>query len=108
MAHDEPREIAWPEVHANPWVCAAAGGPFAYTATRAGRTTLGLAEAHRDVKSSPVEFDEVAAELGRALDFVKVAPGEKNEILAAFAAHKNDVTEGYMTAAESTLAATHA
>src|SRR6478609_11493359 len=51
------------------WVCSVSGGPFQYTATRAGKTTLGLEEAHRDVRISPREFDEVAAELGRTLDF---------------------------------------
>ena len=54
------------------WVCAVAGGPFHYTPTRPGKTELGLEEAHRDLRISPDEFDEVAAELGRTLDFVKV------------------------------------
>ena len=78
------------------WVCAAAGGPFPYTPTRAGKTKLGLEEAHRDLSISPDEFDEVAAELGRTLDFAKVPTREKEEVLAAFAAHKNEVTTGYM------------
>jgi hemoglobin len=56
---------------------------------------LGLEEAHRDLKISPAEFDEVAAELGRALDFAKVPAGEKGEVLAAFAAHKDEVIAGY-------------
>ncbi len=43
------------------------------------------------------EFDEVAAELGRTLDVVKVPKREKEEVLAAFAAHKDEVTEGFMT-----------
>jgi hypothetical protein len=43
----------------------------------------------------PAEFDEVAAELGRTLDFFKVPEREKGEVLAAFAAHKGEVTEGY-------------
>ena len=76
------------------WVCAVAGGPFQYTATRPGATMLGLEEAHRDLRISPAEFDEVAAELGRTLDFVKVPEREKGEVLAAFAAHKGEVTEG--------------
>jgi hypothetical protein len=42
------------------------------------------------------EFDEVAAELGRTLDFCKVPAREKGEVLAAFAAHKKGVTAGYM------------
>ena len=46
-------------------------------------------------KISPAEFDEVAAELGRTLDFFKVPEREKEEVLVAFAAHKGEVTEGY-------------
>ena len=81
------------------WVCAAAGGPFPYTPTRAGKTNLGLEEAHRDLRISPDEFDEVAAELWRSLDFAKVPRREKEEVLAAFAAHKSEVTAGYVAAA---------
>ncbi len=77
------------------WVCNVAGGPFQFTATRPGSTVLGLEEAHRELKISPDEFDEVAAELGRTLDSVKVPQREKEEVLAAFAAHKAEVTEGY-------------
>jgi hemoglobin len=81
------------------WVCNVAGGPFQFTATRPGSTPLGLEEAHRDLHISPEEFDEVAAELGRTLDFVKVPQPEKEEVLAAFAAHKGEVTEGYLAVA---------
>jgi hemoglobin len=77
------------------WVCNVAGGPFEYTATVPGSTTLGLEEAHRRLHISPDEFDEVAAELGRTLDAVGVPEQEKGEVLAAFAAHKDEVTEGY-------------
>jgi hemoglobin len=77
------------------WVCNVAGGPFQFSATRPGSTVLGLEEAHRELKISPDEFDEVAAELGRTLDSVKVPQQEKEEVLAAFAAHKDEVTEGY-------------
>jgi hemoglobin len=81
------------------WVCNVAGGPFQYTATEPGSTLLGLEEAHRRFHISPDEFDEVAAELGRTLDVVGVPEQEKSEVLAAFAAHKGEVTEGYLTAA---------
>ena len=54
------------------WVCEVAGGPQKYAATKPGSTSLGLEEAHRELKISPAEFDEVAAELGRALDLFKV------------------------------------
>jgi hemoglobin len=80
------------------WVCNVSGGPFQFSATRPGSTVLGLEEAHRELKISPAEFDEVAAELGRTLDFVKVPQQEKEEVLAAFGAHKGEVTEGYQAA----------
>jgi hemoglobin len=83
------------------WVCNVAGGPFQFTATRPGSTILGLEEAHRELKISPEEFDEVAAELGRTLDFVNVPQQEKEEVLAAFAAHKGEVTEGYLARAQA-------
>jgi len=78
------------------WVCNVSGGPFQYAATKPGATPLGLEEAHRSLRISPAEFDEVAAELGRTLDFAKVPKREKDEVLAAFAAHKNEVTAGYV------------
>ena len=80
------------------WVCNVSGGPFQFTATRPGATPLGLEEAHRNLQISPAEFDEVAVELGRSLDFAKVPKREKAEVLAAFAAHKDEVTAGYVAA----------
>ena len=77
------------------WVCNVAGGPQQYAATKEGSTPLGLEEAHRELKISPDEFDEVAAELARTLDAFSVPEQEKGEVLAAFAAHKDEVTEGY-------------
>lgn len=72
------------------------GWPFEYAATRPGSTPLGLEEAHRELRISPEEFDEVAAELGRTLDAVKVPQREKDEVLSAFAAHKAEVTAGFV------------
>jgi hemoglobin len=77
------------------WVCNVSGGPFQYTATKPGTTPLGLEEAHRNLRISPAEFDEVAAELGRTLTFFKIPKAEMSEVLAAFAAHKVEVTSGY-------------
>ena len=81
------------------WVCNVAGGPFEYTATKPGDTTLGLEEAHRELRISPDEFDAVAVELARTLDFFNVPEREKGEVLAAFAAHKGEVNEGYTAVA---------
>lgn len=76
------------------WVCNVAGGPFTYVGTEPDATPIGLENAHREFHITPAQFDEVAAELGRTLDAVGVAEPEKGEVLAAFAAHKGEVTEG--------------
>ena len=77
------------------WVCAAAGGPFNYVGTKPGSTPMGLEKAHFDLHISPEEFDAVAAVLASTLDHYSVPEKEKSEVLAAFAAHKNEVTTGY-------------
>ena len=81
------------------WVCQVAGGPFGFSATRPGSTALGLEEAHRDLRITGPEFDEVAAVLARTLDSFGVPEREKGEGLGSFAAHKGDVTERSLTAA---------
>jgi hemoglobin len=81
------------------WVCNVSGGPFEYSATKPGSTNLGLEAAHRQFRISPDEFDEVAAELARTLDAFEIPAREKDEVLAAFAAHKDEVTEGSMATA---------
>jgi hemoglobin len=81
------------------WVCNVAGGPFTFAATKQGSTPLGLEEAHRDLRITSVEFDEVAAQLGRTLDHFNVPAREMHEVLSAFAAHKGEVIEGSMTSA---------
>ncbi len=83
------------------WVCDVSGGLFHFSATKPGTTELGLEEAHRELKISSAEFDEVAAELGRSLDHFKVPAQEKGEVLAAFAAHKGEVTQGALAGASA-------
>lgn len=80
------------------WVCAVAGGPFQYTGTKPGKSQLSLEKAHWDLRISPEEFDAVAAELAKALDYYSVPEREKGEVLAAFAAHKEEVNAGYFAA----------
>jgi len=77
------------------WVCDIAGGPQVYAGTKPDSTHLGLEEAHEALEISPDIFDEVAAELSRSLDHFNVPEPEKSEVLAAFAAHKKEVVEGY-------------
>lgn len=76
------------------WVAKATGGPFEYTPVRPGSTNLGLEAAHQNLRISPDEFDAVAAVLSRSLDHFRVPAREKDEVLAAFAAHKDEVTRG--------------
>jgi hemoglobin len=83
------------------WVCAVAGGPFEYSPTRPGHDLLGLENAHRELKISPAEFDEVAAELERSLRTLGVPDQETGEVLAAFAQHKTEVTEGSLAGASA-------
>jgi hemoglobin len=80
------------------WVATASGGPFNFTPTRPGSTPLGLESAHRALRIAPREFDAVAAVLSRSLDHFHVPRTEKAEVLAAFSAHKNEVTQGYRDA----------
>ena len=81
------------------WVAQVSGGPYTYQGTEPGSTALGLENAHREFAITPGQFDEVAAELGRTLDHLGVPEREKGEVLAAFAAHKGEVTEGSQVAA---------
>lgn len=81
------------------WVCEVAGGPQKFVATEPGRSPLGLEEAHREFAITPDQFDEVAAELQRSLQTLGVPERETGEVLAAFAQHKGEVTEGSMAAA---------
>lgn len=50
-----------------------------------------LGEAHADLHITPDEFDEVGAEIARALDHFKVPEAEKQEVLAAIVARKGEV-----------------
>ena len=76
------------------WLCNVAGGPQGYVGTRPGRDQLSLEEAHRNLHIASEEFDAVAGILARTLDEFHVPEQEKGEVLAAFAAHKGEVTEG--------------
>jgi hemoglobin len=77
------------------WVCDVAGGPFSYEGTMRGGTKLGLERAHERFHIAPEEFDAVAGELKGTMEDLGVPEQEKNEVLAAFAAHKDEVTAGH-------------
>jgi hemoglobin len=69
------------------WVADVSGGDFKYTGKPLG-------EAHVQFRIKPEEFDEVAAELRRALEYYKVPERETNEAMGAFIAHRDEVTAG--------------
>ena len=69
------------------WLCQAAGGPFQYTGKN-------LHEAHKDLHITSEEFDEVGAEIARALNHFNVPEREKQEVLAAIVARKAEVVNG--------------
>jgi hemoglobin len=66
------------------WLCEQAGGPFQYTGKDMG-------EAHKNLHLTSDEFDEVGAEIARALDHFGVPEREKDEVLAAIVARKDEV-----------------
>jgi len=77
------------------WVADISGGPYKYVATKEGKCPMSLENAHKNLKISPEEFDAVAGELSKSLDHFNVPEKEKQEVLAAFAAHKSEVDRGF-------------
>lgn len=59
------------------WVAALAGGPYEYTG-------LPLEEAHKDLRLTAAEFEEVGAEIVRALEHFQVPEREIQELVAAY------------------------
>lgn len=66
------------------WVAALTGGPFTYTG-------LPLHDAHTRFKLTSDEFDEVGAEIVRALDYYNVPEREKKQLVDAYMLTKPDV-----------------
>jgi hemoglobin len=66
------------------WIAALTGGPFAYTG-------LPLSEAHTRFHLTSDEFDEVGAEIVRALEFFNVPDREKTLLVDAYMLSKPDV-----------------
>jgi hemoglobin len=50
-----------------------------------------LHEAHKDLRITSEEFDEVGAEIASALDYLHVPERETQEVLAAIVAQKAEV-----------------
>jgi hemoglobin len=66
------------------WIAALTGGPFAYTG-------LPLHDAHTRFHLTSDEFDEVGAEIVRALDFYGVPEREKQQLVDAYMLSKPDI-----------------
>ena len=66
------------------WVAALAGGPYEYTG-------LPLSEAHTRFKLTAAEFDEVGAEIVRALEYYQVPEAETKLLVDAYMMSKPDV-----------------
>lgn len=66
------------------WIAALAGGPFEYTG-------LPLHDAHTRFRLTAEEFDEVGAEIVRALDYYGVPEREKRQLVDAYMLSKPDV-----------------
>ena len=98
-SNDQPERLPGLKWMRTLWVCDVSGGPYTYVGTHPGSTALGMEEAHRRLRITSDEFDEVAAELARTLDHFNVPEREKAEVLGAFAAHKSEVIEGSLAAA---------
>lgn len=78
------------------WVADIAGGPLKYVGTNPGPgpSHLDLENAHRALRITPAEFDEVARILAATLTTFNVPEPEKAEVLAAFVSFKARVTAG--------------
>lgn len=67
--------------------CQATGGPYTYT----GKD---LANAHKDLRITGEEFDEVTAQLKRSLDHFNVPDPEQTELVDLFKSQKSLVVQG--------------
>lgn len=76
------------------WVCEKAGGPFKYISTIPNDDSLDLEPTHYDMKLTDEEFEAAGNVLASTLDHFEVPEKEKNEVLDAFMAHKDEVISG--------------
>lgn len=70
------------------WVAALTGGPFTYTG-------LPLHDAHTRFHLAPEDFDEVGAEIVRALDYYQVPEDAKKQLVDAYMLTKTEVVTGH-------------
>src|SRR5699024_301047 len=76
------------------WVSEKSGGPFKYIRSIPNNDRLDLEPNHYDMKLTAEEFDAAGKVLANTLDHFDVPEREKNEVLDAFTAHKDEVISG--------------
>ena len=94
VAHEQSGPAAGPQIHAHLWVCTLPAGRF-NTQPRSRAARL-WAWRRRIASSRSLQKSSTKSQLnsGERLTPSKCR-AEKEEVLAAFAAHKDEVTEGY-------------
>ena len=75
------------------WLAEVAGGPYKFVATKPGKCPLSLENAHSEFKITSHEFSTVADILTETLQDHGVNEKDRSLVLAAFAAHRPEVTE---------------
>lgn len=76
------------------WVSEKAGGPYEYVSTIPNEGSLDLEPTHYHMKLTVEEFNAAGKVLADTLEYFDVPEKEKNEVLDAFIAHKNEVISG--------------
>jgi hemoglobin len=77
------------------WVADITGGPYKFAGTHGLPVgDLNLEKAHRALRITSAEFDEVVQLLAISLSVFHVPTPERTEVLAAFIAHKAEVVAG--------------
>ena len=82
------------------WLCDVAGGPFSSTSRPSPDGDRSVSRRRIETSTSrPRSSTPSRRQLASSLDAFHVPAREKDEVLAAFAAHKGEVTEGSMAPA---------
>lgn len=76
------------------WICEKAGGPYEYVSTIPNEESLDLEPTHFTMELTAEEFDAAGKVLENSLDHFDLPNTEKNEVLDAFLAHKEEVISG--------------
>ena len=102
LAHEQSRQTAGPQIHAHSVGVQRCRRtlPVRGDETREHAPRLGGGPS-RTRRFLPTSSTKSRPNLARTLDFFKVPEQEKEEVLAAFSAHKTEVTEGYTAAAKA-------